>query len=279
MVVARGEASLEPLVDAALKRDPKDLMALISKAELLLQRGDRRKALELLKTAGEIDAEDIAVRNLSVSAMLGMLRAGESDATGMVSELESMIDSSAQRLEFLALRNKNSLASGDIDAAADRLIEMSSLLATGKIDSSDVAAESVVDDLTRICKLDHWIAARMAGISKKASPEQLKQISEKVEAYIETKIEDSAKLSKALPHFPGYELDTARRAQGRKLLSSQSLLMAERLGAGFNAVGIRDSSSLTNEQLMLLVDVYARGGMKADAQRMLDQLSLSLIHI
>ena len=273
VVVARGEASLEPLVDAALKRDPKDLMALISKAELLLQRGDRRKALELLKTAGEIDAEDIAVRNLSVSAMLGMLRAGESDATGMVSELESMIDSSAQRLEFLALRNKNSLASGDINAAADRLIEMSSLLATGKINSSDVAAESVIDDLTRICKLDHWIAARMVAISKKASPEQLKQISKKVEAYIETKIEDSAKLSKALPHFPGYKLDAARRTQGRKHLSSQSLLLAERLGAGFNAFGIRDSSSLSNEQLMLLVDVYARGGMKADAQRLLDQLS------
>src|SRR5690606_19042560 len=51
LAVAYGEASLGPKIEQALARNPEDIQALIHKAELLIQRGQRDEALTLLARA------------------------------------------------------------------------------------------------------------------------------------------------------------------------------------------------------------------------------------
>ncbi len=73
LAVAFGEATLEPIVNRMLEEDPNDFEALVRKSELLIQRGQRDEALELLNRARAMEPDNDEVRMLSVEAMLGSL--------------------------------------------------------------------------------------------------------------------------------------------------------------------------------------------------------------
>ena len=128
LAVAFGEATLEPIVNRMLEKDPNDFEALVRKSELLIQRGQREQALKLLTRARGMEPDNDEVRMLSVEAMLGSLRETLTLDGDLVKTLDQLIDQPSQRAELLSLRIRVTLAEQEYEQAAKHLIDLSSLI-------------------------------------------------------------------------------------------------------------------------------------------------------
>ncbi len=112
LAVAFGEATLEPLVNQMLEKNPDDFDALVRKSELLIQRDERADALQLLARTRQMQPDNDEVRMLSVSAMLGELRESTEIDRELVETLDELIDRPSQRVELLALQVRAAMQRG-----------------------------------------------------------------------------------------------------------------------------------------------------------------------
>ncbi len=262
--VAFGEASLEPLVTAMLQKNPNDFYALVRQAELLLQRQQLRDALERLNQAGKIDPESDEVHMLSVAAMLGILREDPSGEQEIVAQLDAMIDQPNQRAEFLGLLVRGALTNGRLDDAAGRLLELSQLLTEES--SLNFAADDIINDITRQCTLDSWLAARMKDVVMAADQEQLREINQRVNDFVASNSHavDSL-LTRLVRHFESLDTAEARNELGRRYLDGGEALKLERLALGSSAALSSELSGLSDQRLLMLAEAFALGERVEDA--------------
>ncbi|MGB7347858.1 MAG: PQQ-binding-like beta-propeller repeat protein [Pirellulaceae bacterium] len=264
LAVAYGEQSLEPLVNATLERDPNDFDALVRKSELLIQRGSLEEALKLLEQARAIDAENVEVQMLSVSAMLGLLREGKQGTEELTDQLDSMIDRPSERVEFLALQIRASLKNKQPERASKRLIQLSQLLESAE--QLENAGKYVIDDPTRDCELDSWVEARMAEVKEMANEQQAKEIDKQVQSVVQRKLKGSkSTLQLAIRHFSDFDVTEAYTALAKKLFDENSLLLIERSVLGHSTDLRNAAENLSPTRLELLVRSFSSGGLGADA--------------
>ncbi len=269
LAVAYGEASLQPVVAAALQADPNDLEMIVRKAQLLIEQGERAEALDWLDKAralqGENDDLQDEIHLFSVSAMLGALRDDFSSNADLLAKLEKLIDQPGKRAELLKLQVRAALERNLPTKAIEHLIELSSL----------VGAESVIDDPlmttepegSRFVELDSWISARINEAVAQADDEQRTAIAQSIESHLARYTTSSIGLLQRLAFqfgsTPGSDPTTQRLLQ--RLADEQRWLQMERLIYMSSAANPNRRERLKSWQSVSLALAYAQGGMKPDA--------------
>ncbi len=272
LAVAFGETTLEPIVNRMLEKDPNDFEALVRKSELLIQRGQRDEALELLTRARGMEPDNDEVRMLSVAAMLGSLRETLSADSDLVETLDRLIDRPSQRVELLSLRIRAALAGKEYQQAAKHLIDLSSLVVAEPLLES--SADEVVNDSSRHCSLDGWLAARVQEIVDDASEADLRKVDQMVRDANVTKQQGSTNLLRRIvKHFGSVEgIEALRRELTERMQADVAYLELERLALATQIPSSLGLSSLSTERLMMLAEAYAMGGLAKDANVVLDVL-------
>ncbi|MGB7327828.1 MAG: PQQ-binding-like beta-propeller repeat protein [Rubripirellula sp.] len=270
--VAFGEATLEPIVNRMLKANPDDFEAIVRKSELLLQRNQRREALEMLGRARQMQPDNDEVQMLSVSAMLGLLRDDAEVDSTIIESLEELIDRPAQRVELLSLRIRAAMANKNYVDAAKRLIDFSSLLIDEP--SLESVSDQVINDQARQCTLDSWLAARSHEISNAATAEQLSQINELMSqaaaARTEATTNSLVRLDRHFRMFDGFtrindELLSRHRSAGDHLLFERTIL-------GTRVPTIDEVTTWPTQDTLRLARAYARAGFGKDALALIETI-------
>ena len=274
LAVAFGEATLEPLVNQMLQKDPDNFDAIVRKSELLIQHGERRQAMEFLARARNMQPDNDEVRMLSVAAMLGELRNQEVETDPeLVRTLDELIDRPSQRVELLSLRIRSAIAARRFIEAADHLLALSSLIITEP--NLESAADQVVGDPSRQCSLDAWLAARVKEVLDAADADEIEIVNQRVSAHCAAKVQGSTnRLKRINRHFglsDGTEL--LRQELADRLRSENDDLGLERLALGHNIPSDEGLKTLSRERLVLLADAYARGGLHEDSARVLAEIA------
>ena len=276
LAVALGAKTLGPRVERMLQEDPDNLDALIQKALLLSEEGKRQEALKILQKARSIDPDSDDVLMLSISSMLGELRENPNPPPGLEDELDALIDTPSQRLEFLALRIQSALRSEAVADATKRLLEFSSVL--GNVSPLGNEDDSILRDTARDCSLDSWIAARAADIMRLAeNKQQVDQVRIQTEAFLESKRLGSTKSLAALARqLRPLGIESLLIALAERRVAEGELFSAERMLLG----PIRPSRLLdqaeqveSKEHAFSLAQVYEQGSLLRDALAMLDLAS------
>jgi outer membrane protein assembly factor BamB len=272
LAVAFGEATLEPLVNRLLEQDPNDFEAMVRKSELLIQHGQRQEALELLTRARQMEPDNDEVRMLSVSALLGMLREDLTADDQLVKTLDKLIDRPTQRVELLSLRIRAALKNEAYVDAAQRLVDLSSLIAFEPLLES--AADEVVDDASRNCSLDGWLAARVQELAGLADERELKQINLLIATAVQPRLTGSKNLLRRIVrHFGAFDGAASIRDElAQRLRGEKAYLDLERLALATEIPSGEGLMKLSPPRLAMLAEAYARGGMGKDADAVLDRL-------
>ncbi len=174
LAVAYGEASLEPIVDEMLRKNPDSFDAIVRKSELLIQKGDRTKALELLGRARAMQPDNDEVHLLSISAMLGLMRDNVDVDPDLVASLDGLIDRPSQRAELLSLQIKSAVEKKQFVKAVERLVEFSSLVISEP--SMESISDQITNEPTRFCSLDSWLQSQVHRIGVAASDDDKTKI-------------------------------------------------------------------------------------------------------
>ena len=258
------------MVNKLLEENPNDFEAIVRKSELLIEQGRRSEALDLLNRARELEPDNHAVRSLSVTAMLGLLRADPKTGESYVQAATELIEQPSHWIELLALRSQGAMDRGEYVQAAKRLIEMSSrLLTAGQLDG---LSDSLINDPSRSCTLDAWLAARMHEIQSQASKEELG----KIEEMIETDIADKAYLSTPLMarlrrYYEGWRSVSAiYPVLLDKYQVDQDWMAVERMLVGSRVYPHGEMEGFSPTELWLIAKNCMQASMLDDAERVLD---------
>ncbi|KAA1262044.1 Outer membrane protein assembly factor BamB [Rubripirellula obstinata] len=279
LAVAFGEKTLEPIVDRRLAENPDDFDALVRKSELLIQKGQRREALDMLRRAREQQSDNDEVHMLSVSAMLGMLRDNPEMGEDYTDELDDLIDRPAQRVELLSLRLRGAMKQEQWVKATEQALALSDLLLSD--DSAEGLAKDVINDPTRSCSLDCWLATRMSEMLASTDASQQSKINDLIRESAKDQINKPNQIcARWIRHFHPWEgVSDARGALADRYLESKQWLAAERLLLGTNTVdSMRNEKELAEDspmrsRLIDLAKVYLDGRMPEDTIGVLTGLS------
>ncbi len=263
--VAYGEKSLEPLITEMLKKDPNDFEALVRKSELLIQRGQRREALELLARARAIDPLNDEVHMLSVSAMLGAFRENLDVDAELIETLDQLIERENERADFLSYRVRAALQKKQFQEATVQLLDLSKLLAN--VPALDSETDQVVGDAVRYCSLGSWLAARAADVAKLADDSQRAAINQAVSESVAPLMQGSNTLmSRMVRHFAALEgIEPMRSELADRYANAGAALELERLALGTEIPTPDGLRSLSTERLLVLARSYAERRFGEDA--------------
>jgi outer membrane protein assembly factor BamB len=270
--VAYGERSLEPLVDQMLATNPQDLDALIRKSELLIERGGRKQALELLDQANRIDPENDEIRMLNVTAMLGQLHDDPTASGELIDKLDSLIERPLQRIEYLSLLARMALEQRQHVVAVDRLIELSALLHSNPL--LEPTAKEISDEAGHQSTLDQWIAARLTDVYQQTTEPERAQINQSLRKFAQAKRHGSTDYLQSIVRiFVAWNgIDAMRVELEKRLRDDSALLQLERVALGVQPPSLAGLQSLSPERLQSLAAAYADANFASDALFVLDQL-------
>lgn len=270
LAVVAGEATLEPWIEQRLADDPNDLAALVRRAELLIQRGQRREALEILEETRERDPDNDEVRRLAMLAMLGILRSDPAADGSLFDTLDELIDELEPRAELVSLKVRGAIAREDYVEAMENLLELSSIVSepASFAEPFDVLGE----DHQRQCSLDSWIAARAAEIAAAADPQQLAAVNGRLAEALEPYRDGASRfVSRSLQHFGALDgVATLRKSMFERLRAAGSTLAMERLALGANSAG--QLERLSSDRLLMLGEAHIAGGFDLDLEPVMAEL-------
>lgn len=219
----------EPLrkkTEELLAKNPSDAWALARKGEVLLQDGQQREAVNLLRQAHKLTPNDEGTRSMLVRVMLSLLKEDYEKHADLADEaLQLVADQPAQARELSRLR---ALA---LDKAGEHWEAFVAYLEIGEIPLSDgdLLEEVARDHLVR---RDRLIAGRLAALYAAADePTQAKMTSEiQVRRDEALQTSDPQALRAFLSQFAFHPLaDRAVLALARSLAASNQPLEAELL--------------------------------------------------
>ncbi|TWU27112.1 PQQ enzyme repeat protein [Novipirellula galeiformis] len=272
LAVAYGEASLGPKIEQALARNPEDIQALIHKAELLIQRGQRDEALTLLARAREQEPDNDEALMLSVAAMLDSLRESPEVDGGLVETLDKLIYQPEQRVELLALRVRAALQAEKHEDAAKYMLELSNVVTSEP--ASEDAINRIVSDAGRQCSLDAWLAARSAELASQTGAKDRERVNRIFADSFADKLHSPNNLLwRLLQQFGSVTgSDPIRNELSTRFEKEQEWLRAYSLQLGNRLATDAQLESLPTDRLFRLAKIYARSGFAKDAIHILEQL-------
>ena len=151
----------EPLrkrVDELLAKNASDVWALARKGEILLQDGQAREAVDLLRKAYALDPKDEATRSMLVRVMISLLREDYEKHADLVDEAVRLVaDQPTQAREFQRLRAMALHKSGKLWEAFQAYLEIGQV----PLPDADTLEEVARDHQVR---RDRWVAGRLASL-------------------------------------------------------------------------------------------------------------------
>ncbi|QDV87477.1 PQQ enzyme repeat protein [Stieleria magnilauensis] len=268
LVVALGKKTLGPRVERILQEDPDNLDALVQKALLLSERGERQEALKVLQKARKIDPDSDDVLMLSISSMLGELRENPTPPPGLEEELDALIDTPAQRLEFVALRIQSALRNRSVQTATKRLLEFSNVMTNISLVGNE--DDAILRDPTRGCALDSWVSARAAEVMRIAEEEnQLDAVAQELRKHLESMpLESTKRLSVMTGQLGPLGIDDLVISLAKRRVAEDELFSAERLLLGPtlpSRLVDQQQWRYTPRRAAMLGEVYNDGSLHQDA--------------
>ncbi|WP_236620863.1 outer membrane protein assembly factor BamB family protein [Rhodopirellula sallentina] len=278
--VAYGEDSLRPQVDRILTEDPDDLVALVHKAQLLLEEDQRGEALALLQKARSIDPDNDDVISLSVEAMLGSLREQHEISQEELDTLRRLIDRPEQQAELLVLQilrqlspddendSEGTPSSNELTNAFDLLLELSALM----IERPNVASQQamIFPSQSRQFTLSAWLTARVAEVVAAADDATQASLAEKFEAHLTNRIRPNRMtLGQIVEHFAplGDAVESSQESLLKQYQGQGDALATERLTWGVRMPSDETTASLDVTSLCVLAQVYSAAGWNQDRRR------------
>ncbi|TWU41824.1 outer membrane protein assembly factor BamB family protein [Novipirellula artificiosorum] len=272
IAVAYGEESLGPKVEKALKANPDDTQAIIRKAELLIQAGQRSEALRLLGKAREMEPDNDEVVMLSVTAMLDLLRETPDISGELVETLDQLIYQPEQRVELLALRIRAALQDKEYETAAQQMIELSSLATSES--TADEAAGRVISQSARQCSLDAWLAARANEMARNMPSQQRAAVNNVIIESLAKRLHGSNPLlARTVNQFGSLEGSEPLRQQlSDRYQEDNQWLRAACLEVGTNLLTHASIAKLPTDRLLRLAEVLAFARLGGDAAEVIKEL-------
>jgi tetratricopeptide (TPR) repeat protein len=180
----------EPLrkrVEELLAKNSSDVWALARKGEILLQDGQPREAVELLRKAYKLNPQDEATRSMLVRVMISLLRDDFEKHADLAEEAVRLVaDQPAQAREFQRLRAVAMHKSGKLWDAFQAYLE---------IGQTPVADADTLEEVARDHQVrrDRWVAGRLAALYATAD----EPTREKMTAEIKVRRDDALKAADA----------------------------------------------------------------------------------
>jgi outer membrane protein assembly factor BamB len=257
---------LENTVRARLEVDPKDVWGLVRQGESLVEAGQLKEAVEILRQVRADRPEDEECRLLLVEAILNLVRQDAKNLKALVNELENIADLPSEKIELLQVLAEGSIRNGNYDEGLSRLVELSEM--ASKSSQRLGGMKTIYVDLqNRQVRLDDWIAARLADIlrgsqGKGVSFEPVKALARR------TQTQTPQQKVRILRQFGQLsESDDLRVALVSDLLEEENLLAAER----YLFEAIRQGVGNEHRWRWLLARVYADAGWRIDGLNELEQ--------
>ncbi len=265
LAVALGEATLEPRVTKLLAEDPDDFDALVRKSQLLIQRGEREEALQLLEKTRQRQPDNDEVRMLSVLAMLGILREDPAADPDLYDVLDDLVDQPESRAELISLRVRAGIAGSDYSEAISQLIRLSDLV--GQPTAFPEPFDTVGGEEPRQCSIDSWIAARVAELAGRASEEELAVINDTLtEQLAPAQGGSNQLLQQYVKHFGVLDgVESLREELFERFQLADAALEMERVALGH--ISPSRLEALSDRRLSMLGEAYGTGRFGEDAQR------------
>lgn len=284
LVVAYGDRSLRPLIEARLKTNPDDFAALVRQGELSLLDGKRDEALRYLARARQLKPDDVEVRVLSVQAMLGAMRQQSETSPELIQTLDQLITDPQRRIEFLSLRLQAALRAKRVDESIDRLFELSDRVLQLHPDQT-LNPESIQrDSPVKQIVYDAWLSARSEELLDLLmdDDEQRAIALAKIEQRLAGTLSSAtSRLLRRRRHFgtlvtisnPPSATTKGSRGLMLELLDrlgrTDSLLAAERLVFGSHPLSPASAKMIDARVIQRLAEMYDLAGFSQDAARIL----------
>lgn len=272
LAAAAGQRWLQQQVEVALDADPDDFGAMVNRAELLFEDGQLEESLRWLQRARDMKPNDVHVENLLVDVMLRTLREDFSAHVDLLDQLEPLIQRPADAVQLKRLQIRAALDAGDPLESTRQMISLSQLVTA---DASLSGLNRAHHDPAHQVSLDHWLGARLAQAIAAAEPPEREQLEAIVADHLQTHRSAAAPLARRLLiHFGALTaseplLDTLvqRYRQENQWLAMERTLLES---AAASPVA---TEQLAANHLSSLAEVYALGGMTADAAGLLVELA------
>ncbi len=222
--------ALEQWVQARLAVDPNDREALIRKCDLLLQRGERRQALDIMWTIYQNDPQDEATRRQLVETYLSALDVDFAEYLSWREKIEPLIDQASQRGELLRKLVVGLEAMGRWDEAFEALLRLADQYA------AEPAAGEVLEQLSPQWSVRprRWVQGRLAALLAAVAGPEYHVLRQKWEAHVRLRLDRVLQLGSrpALRQFielfdPHPVTRIARQRYAQMLLENGEFLAAE----------------------------------------------------
>jgi outer membrane protein assembly factor BamB len=199
---------LEQLVADRLQRHPDDAEALTLHAQLLLDSGQQREAVDQLRRSFRLQ-RDPHTRALLVETLLHGLKTDFAAHRQSVSEVQALLERQEERAEFLRSLAQGLEKSGDPRAAFEVYYQLLELPADGTLER--------VDPQWKV-RRERWLQARLAALYQRADDAARQGMHALVDQELQRAVagDDPQALRRFLavfPHFPQAAVAQARLAE------------------------------------------------------------------
>lgn len=261
--------ALERWVKARLEKDPMDREALARKCDLLLQRGQRREAIETMWTIYRADPTEEAIKNQLVDTFLKALDDEFATYVAMRNQIEPLIDQPARKAMYLRRLSAGLQAMGRFDEAFEATLQLADL--RREQDASNEAIEPL--DRSWSARPRRWVQGRLAALWAATEGPQFEPLRARWQVEIQRRLEQVLQMNSRpalrqfLDQFGSLPIAVdARLAYARQLLDSGDLLAAELQLTQLLSDGWKRAEP---RALLLLAELYLRAERVIEADRCL----------
>ncbi len=180
---------LRPSVERSLKKNPDDAAALELHAKLLLADGRQSDALAVLRRAHDLQPQSVSIRALLIRETLAALRTDYAANREAAAAVEKLIDSTAQRAEYLRLLALGQENSGETMGAFYTLVKLIELMESAHESQRGVDATLEQIEPGRTSRLNRAVRASLARLRSAATPEERRQMDELIQSRFDTAIQ------------------------------------------------------------------------------------------
>ncbi len=164
---------LKERVDARLKADPADPWALVRRGEMLTDQGTVTEAVPLFRQARsiykekgeEFVADRLLARDLLLAALLENLDNDFAAHRDSTAEIEGIVESVGERIDYLRILAKGQEEAGDVREALRSYFQLA--------DTAQRAQPLLKIDSIHSVRLDRWLRSRLNRLQAKLDDEQL----------------------------------------------------------------------------------------------------------
>ncbi len=228
--------SLQKQLDARLAANPRDIEALLLRAQILLQEGQADQSLSLLRQAHAIAPEKATVRNLLAKVMLVMLRQDFASHLELTEELEQLVTDPAQRREALRFRVQGLARTNRTWEAIEALLELADQELAGTAIPALPGNELQSIDRELAVRPDRWLQGQLKKLLRSVSerPSAGSEVQQRLDKEIHSRLEraiqsGSPNQLRTFLNLFGFDDAgaAARLALAERLIAADQLLEAE----------------------------------------------------